>query len=83
MIFSARLKAEGEIIPMGYGIAWRDYLRDVYVCYPIPFNIIAGYTRRLWHWAMTTCALKHSLIDDYYYKGYDAAMKHERRFKTL
>ena len=35
-----KLKAEGEIIPRGYGIAYRDFASYISVCYPVPLNWI-------------------------------------------
>jgi hypothetical protein len=37
-------------IPKGYGIAYRDYYRRIAICYPIPFNFLAGWLRTLYWW---------------------------------
>lgn len=40
-----KLKADGEIIPRGYGIAYRDFAMNQSVCYPVPLNwIVRGWT---------------------------------------
>jgi len=39
---------EGERMPRGYGFSYYDYLRRQYVCYPIPFNILVNWKRKLW-----------------------------------
>ena len=37
--------AEGEMIPRGYGIAYRDFIDYTRVCYPLPLNwIVRGWT---------------------------------------
>jgi len=40
----------GEEIPRWYGLAWRDYNRDVGICYPMPLHFIFGWARLLWLW---------------------------------
>lgn len=35
--------AEAEKIPLGYGIAYADIQRDVWVLYPIPVNLIVRF----------------------------------------
>ena len=40
--------SEGEIIPRFYGVAYRDFVQDVIICYPFPFNIIVQYWRKWW-----------------------------------
>jgi hypothetical protein len=41
---------EGEIIPHGYGIAWRQWDRNATVVMPIPFNRLAALLRSAYHW---------------------------------
>ena len=39
----------GEMMPTWYGVAWCDYTRmDVYVCYPLPLNIVMNLLRAVW-----------------------------------
>lgn len=35
----------GEIIPRGYGLAWRNVHRETGVFMPMPFNLVARYAR--------------------------------------
>lgn len=37
-----------ELIPRGYGVAWRSFGSATAVCLPMPFNIIAGFARTVW-----------------------------------
>lgn len=36
---------EGEIIPIGYGIAWYEWQKHSAVCLPLGFNVIASAVR--------------------------------------
>lgn len=40
--------AAGEQMPRGYGIAYREYTRDTYVCYRVPLNWIVAACREFW-----------------------------------
>lgn len=35
----------GELFPRFYGIAWEEENRRVFICYPVPFNLIAAICR--------------------------------------
>lgn len=65
---------EGELLPRGYGVAWREYDRDCSVVMPIPLNLIAGSLRRLWHW-LRWGWVKNSRIDEAYLRGRDAGSR--------
>ena len=41
---------EGERLPLGYGIAYYDYDRDVAMCMPVPINAIVGAIRYAYRW---------------------------------
>ena len=41
---------EGELLPRGYGVAWREPDMDGVVVMPIPLNIITCWVRWAWHW---------------------------------
>lgn len=43
---------EGTAIPKGYGIAWRDFIRNRAICFPIPFNWFAKWGREFWRFLM-------------------------------
>lgn len=47
MRLTMRQVKEGEMIPFGYGIAYYEYAWNSAVCYPIPFNFIARWVRRI------------------------------------
>ncbi len=38
------------IIPFPLGVAYRDFIRGVTVCYPIPLNLIVRWTLRVYWW---------------------------------
>ena len=39
---------EGAKVPWFYGIAYRDYSSQFNIFYPIPFNLIVSYARKVW-----------------------------------
>lgn len=41
---------QGEEVPRGYGRAWNDYNRDGAICYPVPLNVLFGWSRLVWVW---------------------------------
>jgi len=45
-------KKENEVIPWGYGPAWRDFNRQVIICYPLGLHWIMRWGRDLRHWVM-------------------------------
>ncbi len=51
MKWSIRLP-EGDEIPRGYGVAWRDWSSYRAICMPIPLNLVAGLARRMWFTTM-------------------------------
>ena len=53
---------EGECIPKGYGLAWREFDRVESIFLPVPFNIIVSFARSVyWHMVM---AFYPSKIDE-------------------
>lgn len=46
-----RLKkiSEGGLIPKGYGFAYIEYERDMYILYPIPLNLIIRFLREIYY----------------------------------
>ena len=40
--------AEGQRLPHGYGLAYRDYSRDCGVFYPIPLNFLVRIAREIY-----------------------------------
>ena len=45
-------KREGEMIPHWWAVAYRDFDRDVAICYPIPLHLIIRWLRDIRHWFM-------------------------------
>lgn len=44
----------GECMPRGYGIAWfPNWTREVVVCMPVPFNVLARVLRDAWCYVAT------------------------------
>lgn len=43
---------EGASLPIGYGLAWLEFNRPAFACYPIPFNILMRTFREWWIWAV-------------------------------
>ena len=46
---------QGEAIPRGYGLAYKQYHSLTFVCYPIPINIIVRVSREIEYWLMRGC----------------------------
>ena len=46
----AYLRGEGGQLPTWYGRAWRDPMRAVDVCFPIPLHWVARWARQVWYW---------------------------------
>ncbi len=48
MIISERRVMEGEQIPTGYRIAYRERIWGDTICYPIGVHLLARWVRRIW-----------------------------------
>lgn len=48
-IYGYKIVQIGEVMPRGYGLAYREWERDVAVFYPIPFNLIVRLIRELYY----------------------------------
>lgn len=57
---------EREPSPWGYGIAWCELDRRVFVCYPIPINILAHYLREIYYWLDSGVTIKNEEIRFYF-----------------
>lgn len=44
----ARRVRPGEMAPRFYGLAYIDWMKDDYVCYPVPLNFLVSIGRRIW-----------------------------------
>ena len=50
MILTRVSLAMGDRPPRGYGLAWFDFHRQSAIVMPIPLNVIAGASRRIYLW---------------------------------
>ena len=74
----------GEIIPKYYGIAWREFHRDVAVAYPIPFNIAFSCIRDVYIWFMHgRNGWLDKKLDASYNIGYDKGYKSAKALISL
>ena len=65
---------QGQVLPRGYGVAWRQHYRDCSVCMPVPLNVLAGWTRRLWHWlrfGYVKDSMRDAMVGRAYDRGYE------------
>jgi hypothetical protein len=79
----------GEMMPKYYGLAYRDFLRDIAICYPFPFNYVVHIVRRYWirvryprlrdkyaEWARQLIDMEYEKGRTYGYKvGYEKGIK--------
>lgn len=59
---------EGGVLPLGYGIAWRNYNRMTFTAFVIPFNHTARWCRDLWYWLAKPRGYREQIA---YHSGYD------------
>lgn len=52
-----RIVAEGQLIPVGYGVAMVDWRTRDALCMPVPLNLVAASARRAWYWMKAPHAL--------------------------
>ena len=68
----------GEVLPKGYGFAWRDFDTACMIAYPIPFNVLFRGIRRLWHW-IKIGQMKSSKLDKIWEDGYSQGCKNSTK----
>ena len=51
----------GEMLPRGYGVAYRRFDVDDRVCYPIPLNVVVFLAREVYYWV--AFIVRYSVID--------------------
>lgn len=68
---------EGEVIPPGWGIAYREWDKAAAVIMPIPFNLIWRAIRRVKRWFKVPSVEKHYLSA--YRHGWNAAERDYQR----
>jgi hypothetical protein len=62
----------GERVPRGYGIAYRDFLMDAVVCYPVPLNWLVRWGRDLARRLKVPTATKwEGMLVAAYQKGFE------------
>jgi hypothetical protein len=49
---------QGEMMPKLYGVAYMDFMRKIYICYPFPLNHIVRVYRSVW------CRVRHAYMDE-------------------
>ena len=76
--------SQGEEIPRGYGIAYRDYVRDIAICYPIIINWIVWIFRELYiRISITPNGILEKQSRAIYKRGYEAGTQIAYTRKTL
>lgn len=73
--------SQGEKLPFGYGLAWRDYYTMTYKAYVIPFNILFRLIRELY--VQFSFRMKTGLIDKAYSKGYNDGLNSKRVYDNI
>lgn len=69
----------GIMLPPFYGVAYRDYMKDRFIAYPVPFHIIIGLSRYFYsniRWCWKYIAFSpHDAYNQGWGNGYRAALK--------
>jgi hypothetical protein len=58
----------GEVVPWWYGCSWYNYDRRTFTTHPVPFNLVARWTRELWIYLARTPPIEK--WDEMYCRGY-------------
>ena len=66
---------EGEILPKGWGIAWREWNGFGAMIMPIPINIVVAHIRKIYYWFVSGNWYKTG-YDNGYDKGYSKGRKY-------
>ena len=66
-----RYVGEGERIPTGYGIAWRDFDTDYKVAYPLVLHLVLRWLRDAKFWLMSVGrpGYREQVEREAYYRG--------------
>ena len=77
--------SEGGLMPRCYGVAYLDYMRQEFVCYPIPFNLFVNWGRKLYYRIAGPSIPEIELkINDAYHKGVQRGWKlRQKRLEEL
>lgn len=75
-----KVKREDESVSFGYACAYRDFLKDEVIEYPLGVHIIAGSTRRVYHWLLGVSRKKYSAIDRAFMAGVREGARRKRGY---
>lgn len=82
-----RVKREinhGEMLPPWYGVAYRDFVNDRMICYPIPFNLIVRSLRNIyWRLRGPGYDFKNETWLEGYRSGYRAGCDFLGRYRVV
>lgn len=83
-VVTLKRRYEGEALPKWYGVAYRDYVTDCDICYPIPLNHLVKHLRLL-KWRLYKPARDHieRQMMTMYHKGYNDGFYEGRNKKLL
>lgn len=73
------LVSEGQRIPWGWGIAYRDFERDAKLAYPIPIHFLVRWARDLRFWLMTVGrpGYREKVESEFFRRGLDEGQRRE------
>lgn len=77
MVITPTYIAEGGVIPFGYGVAWRDWRTDNWLCLPLGINLVAAWVRRAYHWLKIQPARNPSYLD----VAFEEGRRYEREYQ--
>jgi len=73
--------SEAEIIPKGYGVAYKRFNKMTVIIYPIPFNLIVRAFRDLYFWIIKGCW--KSKYEEEILKAEQRGFKHGMKMKKI
>ena len=65
----AKRVRQGDLYPVGYGLAYYNYNSYHAICYPLGLNILVRAVRKLWVWVMSGSAIGNDRILKAYLRG--------------
>ena len=77
------LVGEGQLIPMGYAIAYRDFDLDMKVAYPIPLHFLVRWFRdfRFWLMSVGRPGYRENIESAAYRRGVECEIEVHRRLE--
>ena len=84
MILDA-LVGEGERIPWGYGISYRDFERDTKVAYPLGIHFLVRWARDFRFWLMTVGrpGYRERYEQAVYHLGVEQGRRYEAKLRQM